>query len=95
MSGELMRQRSFSSEDFEQEMESLKTRVVGLQAQLSSMMTDRERLQELLKQAHHQELSHLESSKRQVEEEVLKAQKVVSEACLTSSHSPISLSLSL
>ena len=73
-----MRQRSFSCEDFELEVESLKAKVAGLQTQLASLMTDRERLQKLLQQAHHQELWHLESSKKQVEEEVVKAQKVVS-----------------
>ena len=59
-------------------MEALKTKVSALQAQLMALMTDRKRLQDLLHQSHKQEFVHLESSKKQAEEEVLQAQKTVS-----------------
>lgn len=61
-----------------QEMEELRLRVWSLETQLEVATSNRMSLQGLLRQVYLQEWSYLELGKRQAEEEVINAQKVVS-----------------
>ena len=60
------------------EIEALRQKVWSLETQWASFHVNRVALQGLLQQAYHREWEHLESRKKNAEDEMTKAQKVVS-----------------
>ena len=74
---EEVRTHSFSLDDA-QENVNLKQKIWTLESQLETVLSDRIVLKSLLQEACYSEWSHLESLRKKAEEEVLKAQKVVS-----------------
>ena len=72
-----MRGRSYSSADAH-ESESLRLKVWELESRLEATITNRIVLKSLLQEACHSEWTHLETLRGRAEEEVVKAQRVVS-----------------
>lgn len=77
---ELCRPRAFSciEEELCPETENLRMRVWALENQLESLTSSKSALKELLQESCHQEWYHLDTNKKVAEEEVIKAQKMVS-----------------
>lgn len=77
---ELSRPRAFSciEEELCPDTENLRMRVWALESQLESLTSSKSALKELLQESCHQEWYHLDMNKKLAEEEVIKAQKMVS-----------------
>lgn len=75
-----LRDRSYSMNDAN-ENETLRMKIWELECQLQANGNDRIALKSLLQKSCYFEWSHLESSRKKAEDEVVNAQKIVSESC--------------